>query len=468
VAITRRDFGTVLAAALRPAADPAPNIVFILADDLGCGDLGCYNASSKIDTSNIDRLAREGVRFTDAHSGSAVCSPTRYGLLTGRYAWRTRLKRGVLRPFDPPLIETGRLTLPGMLQCHGYYTACIGKWHLGWDWPRMDDHIDYRFGIAGGPTTCGFDYYFGVDVPNYPPYCFIENQRMLGQPTVRKTTRDLDGPPGPMLPGWKNDEVLASLTAKAVEHIGLRAQSKQPFFLYFPLTTPHEPLRPSARFLGKSGIGVWADLMLETDWAVGEVLAALDRHKLSANTLVIFAGDNGHTAYAGLKELLQSGHRPCGVLRGYKADIYEGGHRVPFLARWPGKIRPGGTSAELICLNDMMRTCASIVGAQLPASSAEDSFDILPQLLGRAAVKRTQRAVVHHSGNGVFAIRRGAWKLIPEQASPDKPGTVRAGELYNLEQDISETRNVIEQHPALVRELTALLEKYRWDGRSAW
>jgi arylsulfatase A len=469
--LTRRDFGTAFGAATlhgapRPARGETPNIVFILADDLGCGDLSCYNVASKINTANVDRLARDGVRFTDAHSASAVCSPTRYGLLTGRYAWRTGLKRGVLRPYDPPLIEAGRLTLPGMLQLHGYYTACIGKWHLGWNWPRMEDRIEFRFAIDGGPTACGFDYYFGVDVPNYPPYCFIENHRMLGQPTARKTTSDLDGAPGAMLPGWKFDEVLGKLTGKAVEHIGLRAQSKQPFFLYFPLTTPHEPIRPSERFRGKSGINAWADLMLETDWAVGEVLSALDRHKLSENTLVIFAGDNGHSAYTGLKELLAAGHAPSGDFRGYKAEIYEGGHRVPFVARWPGKIRPGGTSRELICLNDMMRTCAAIVGAQPPTGAAEDSCDILPDLLGRPSSRRGQRAVVHHSSSGLFAIRRGQWKLIPEQASLETPGLVRPGELYNLAEDVSEKRNVIREHPSVVQELTALLVKYRGEGRS--
>jgi len=330
----------------------------------------------------------------------------------------------------------------------------------------MEDRIEFRSAILGGPTCCGFDSYFGVDVPNYPPYCFIENQRMLGEPTARKTVSDLDGVPGPMVPGWRFEDVLPRLTAKAVEYIGLRGQSSHPFFLYFPLTTPHEPIRPSERFQGKSGINAWADLMLETDWAVGEVLAALDRHKLAGNTLVIFAGDNGHTGYAGLKELLASGHKPCLAFRGYKAAIYEGGHRVPFLARWPGKIRPGSVRCDLICLNDIMRTCASIIGARLPATAAEDSCDILPELLGRASGRNSSRAVVHHSGDGVFAIRRGPWKLIPEQASPDQPGLVRPGELYNFEEDISETRNVIGEHPALVRELSALLEKYRWEGRS--
>jgi arylsulfatase A-like enzyme len=269
-----------------------------------------------------------------------------------------------------------------------------------------------------------------------------------------------------MLPGWKFEEVLGKITGKAVEHIGLRAQSKQPFFLYFPLTTPHEPIRPSQRFQGKSGINAWADLMLETDWAVGEILAALDRHHLSENTLVIFAGDNGHSSYTGLQELLAAGHAPSGVFRGYKVDIYEGGHRVPFLARWPGKIRPGSTNPELICLNDTMRTCASIVGAQLPNDAAEDSVDILSDLLGSSANRRLPRAVIHHSGNGLFAIRRGAWKLIPEQASFDTPGLVRPGELYNLAEDVSEKRNVIREQPAVVRELTALLEKYRREGRS--
>lgn len=469
--MTRRNFSKVFGAAAfngtpRRPQPQTPNIVFILADDLGCGDLGCYNDASKISTANIDRLAREGVRFTDAHSGSAVCSPTRYGFLTGRYAWRTRLKY-VLRPYDPPMIESGRLTLPEMLQRQGYFTACIGKWHLGWDWPRMEDHMDFRLPILGGPTSSGFDYYFGVDVPNYPPYCFIENIRMVGQPTARKTTRDLDGLPGPMLPDWKFEQILPRITGKAVEQIGNRAQSKQPFFLYFALTSPHEPIRPSERFQGRSGINAWADFMLETDWAVGEILAALDRHKLSENTLVIFSSDNGHSTYTGLKELLAAGHKPSGVLRGYKAEIYEGGHRVPFVARWPGKIRPGGTSRELICLNDMMRTCAAITAATVPADAAEDSCDILPDLIGRTATRRAQRAVVHHSAHGLFAIRKGPWKLIPDQSSlVEKPGVTRPGELYNLAEDISEERNVIGEQLALVRELTALLETYRREGRS--
>jgi arylsulfatase A-like enzyme len=270
-----------------------------------------------------------------------------------------------------------------------------------------------------------------------------------------------------MLPDWKFEQILPRITGKAVEQIGNRAQSKQPFFLYFALTSPHEPIRPSERFQGRSGINAWADFMLETDWAVGEILAALDRHKLSENTLVIFSSDNGHSTYTGLKELLAAGHKPSGVLRGYKAEIYEGGHRVPFVARWPGKIRPGGTSRELICLNDMMRTCAAITAATVPADAAEDSCDILPDLIGRTATRRAQRAVVHHSAHGLFAIRKGPWKLIPDQSSlVEKPGVTRPGELYNLAEDISEERNVIGEQLALVRELTALLETYRREGRS--
>ncbi len=257
------------AAALGAAAKPVKhNIVLILADDLGWGDISSYNPESKIQTPAVDRIAREGIRFTDAHSGSAICSPSRYGLLTGRYGWRTRLQRGVLEPFDPPLIDADRLTLPALLGRHGYHSACIGKWHLGWDWPRQGGAIDFTKPIANGPTTRGFDYYFGVDVPNYPPYCFLENDRTVGQPTAQRTEKSLDGGPGPMLPGWKFEDILPTLVSKATGYIRQRAETRQPFFLYLPLTSPHEPIRPSERFLNKSGLTPLADFIMETDWAV--------------------------------------------------------------------------------------------------------------------------------------------------------------------------------------------------------
>ncbi len=457
--------GAVAAEAKTPAVRP-PNLVLILADDMGYGDVSCYNSASKIPTPHIDRLAREGMRFTDAHSASSVCSPTRYGLLTGRYAWRTRLERGVLGPYAPPLIEAGRLTVPSLLEERGYHTACIGKWHLGWHWPRRGAEVVFDQPIAEGPTTRGFDYYFGTDVPNYPPYCFLENDRTVGQPTARKEKGDLDGRVGPMLPGWQFDAILPRLTEKAVDYLGQRAADGRPFFLYFPLTSPHEPIAPSPRFRGKSGISPLADFMLETDAVVGEVLAALDRLDLAANTLVLFMCDNGHSTYTGLSVLEQHGHKPSGPLRGYKADIWEGGHRVPFLARWPGKIAAQSVCHETVCHNHLLATCAAILGASLPRDAGEDSFSILPLLLGQPHAQPTHEAVVHHSAGGAFAIRRGPWKLIAPQPPAKKAKAGQPTQLFNLADDLGEKNNLAAVHPDLVKELSELLDRYRREGRS--
>lgn len=448
-----------------------PNIVLILGDDLGHGHISHLNPRSKIATPHIDGLAKAGMTFTDAHSGSAVCSPTRYGLLTGRYAWRTRLVRGVLGPYDPPLIEKDRLTLPTLLKQHGYHTACVGKWHLGWDWPRSgQDDPDFSKPIASGPTARGFDLYFGTDVPNYPPYCFIENDRTVGQPTARKEERNLDGRPGPMLPGWKFDEILPKLTDRAVSYLAERAKEKKPFFLYFPLTSPHEPIAPSAAFRGKSGLNALGDFLLQTDAVVGQVLDALEKQGLAKNTLVIFTCDNGSSLYTGGNELRQKGHEPSAGYRGFKTSIYEGGHRVPFVARWPGVIPAGSRSDETICLTDVMATCAAIVGAPLPREAAEDSFDITPVLRGEKRNRPAREATVHQSSQGQLAIRQGQWKLIltPDAKQPaDKKGTEPAtAELYDLVADPGETKNVHAANAEVVARLTALLQKYRKEGRS--
>ncbi|MHC4527503.1 MAG: sulfatase family protein, partial [Planctomycetota bacterium] len=385
-----------------------PNIVYILADDLGCGDVRCLDPqNSKIPTPNLDRLASEGTTFTDAHSGSAVCTPTRYGILTGRYAWRTRLQESVLFPGDKPLIAKERLTVPSLLRRHGYTTACIGKWHLGIEWSGEGD---YSQPIIDGPTSHGFDYYFGTDVPNFPPYCFIENDRTVGSPTAKKVKKDLNGLPGPMLPGWRFDEILPGITKKAVEYINQRAADHRPFFFYFALTSPHEPVAPSGRFKGKSGISEIADFIMETDWAVGEVIKALDKKGLKENTVVIFTADNGHSSYTDLQSLLKHGHKPSAQFRGYKSNIWDGGHRVPFFVRWPGKIKAGSHSDQIICLTDLMATCADILGVQLPDDVGEDSVSILPTLLGKAT-EQLREAIVHHSSSGRFSIRQGKWKL---------------------------------------------------------
>jgi arylsulfatase A-like enzyme len=461
--------GLVIASPLCAAESPLPNIVLILADDMGHGHVSCLNPQSKIATPHIDALARQGITCTDAHSGSSVCSPTRYGLLTGRYAWRTRLVSGVLQPYDPPLIEPDRLTLPGLLKQKGYHTACIGKWHLGWDWPggKGAEDPDFSRPIANGPITRGFDEYFGTHVPNHPPYCFIHNDRTVGLPTDRKTMRDLDGRPGPMLPGWKFDQILPLLTERAVEHIAERAQAKQPFFLFFSLTSPHEPIAPSAEFRGKSGLNPLGDFVIQTDAVVGHVVAALDQHKLADNTLLIFTADNGSSLYTGGNELRRMGHEPSGQFRGHKTSIYEGGHRVPFFARWPGKIAAGGRSGATICLTDLLATSAALVDAPLPSNAGEDSYNILPLLLNPTHAS-PREATVHQSASGQIAIRRGPWKLILPATGKgaSRAGEPDAAELYNLNDDIRESRNVHAQQADIVAELSGLLQRYRHTGRS--
>jgi arylsulfatase A len=488
---------TLLHAADTP--QPAkPNIVFILADDLGYGDVYCYNKKSKISTPNLDRLASEGTRFTDAHAPTSVCTPTRYAILTGRYSWRTRLQRGVLGPWGKPLIAPGRLTVASLLKQNGYATACIGKWHLGWDWPAKDgkqpgsgkdglSNVDFEKPVADGPTTRGFDYYFGTDVPNFPPYCFVENDRAVGIPTLHDTGRaDGFNHPGPMAPGWRLVSILPELTRRAVTWVEESAKSGKPFFLYLPLTSPHYPVVPAPEFKGKSKAGEFGDFVFQTDWTVGQVLDALHRSGVADNTLVIFTSDNGPEITGEVNpgaydRAQQFHHYSMGDLRGAKRDTWEGGHRVPFVACWPGKIKPGTVSGETICHVDFMATVAALLGAQLPPSAGEDSFNLLPLLLGEEHARPARPATVHHSGSGKFAIRKGDWVLIDAPTGDDngakgEPQWLKdergyakhnlPGELFNVHDDVSERRNQFTECPEVVRELKALLEKYKRDGRS--
>ena len=467
-----------------------PNIIFILADDMGYGDLNCQNPESKIPTPNLDALAGEGVRFTDAHSPAAVCTPTRYSILTGRYCWRTRLKNWVLWSWGQPIINPDRLTVPEFLKNHGYNTACIGKWHLGMDWPTIDGklpepkgmpkNIDFSKPIKNGPLSHGFDYYFGVDVPNFPPYCYIQNDRTVGIPTVPKP-EDMFGIPGPMLKGWDLIKILPDLTKRAVDYIDQKAKSGNPFFLYFPLTAPHTPIAPAARFRGKSKAGDYGDFVYQVDDIVGRVMKALKRNGIEDKTLIIFTSDNGSPARDGtgmsgeIGSVRRFGHNPSWLLRGMKADTWDGGHRIPFIARWPGRIKPNTTSDETISLVDFMVTVAAILGDKLPENAGEDSYNILPALLGQKLSNPIREATVHHSGDGMFAIRQGKWKLIlgrgsggfskPRRIEPE--GSEPKGQLYNLEEDISETINLYNQRPDIVRHLEKLLDKYKKQGRSA-
>ncbi len=469
-----------------------PNVIFILADDMGYGDLNCQNPSSKIPTPNLDRLAGQGIRFTDAHSTSAVCSPSRYSILTGRYCWRTRLKFHVLRPWDPPLIEQDRLTVPALFKKHGYNTACIGKWHLGMDWPTVDRgrprptfrpiNVDYSQPIKNGPLDRGFDYYFGVDVPNYPPYCYIENDHTLGIPTKIKPL-SMFGDPGPMLPGWDLTKIMPNLVKKAVDYIDQSAQSNNPFFLYLPLTAPHTPIAPADEFKGKTGIGPYGDFVYQVDDAVGRVLKALDRNNLTENTLIIFTSDNGSPGRDGsgnmtgpIGSVEDLGHDPSGELRGRKGDCWDGGHRTPFIARWPGRIQVGSTCDQTVSQADFLATVASILGDILPKSAGEDSYDISSALFHGNDAPTIREATVHHSGFGMFAIRQGSWKLIQGRGSGSYfshpayfkpfPGQAK-GQLYDIEEDFSETRNLYKARPDIVSSLSGLLDKYIGEDRSA-
>ena len=438
-----------------------PNIVYILADDLGYGDVHCLGGErSKIATPNIDRLAATGMTFTEAHSSSAVCTPTRYGILTGRYNWRTRLQKGVLNGYSEPLIAADRLTVPAFLKQHGYTTACIGKWHLGMDISQKDPSAP----VGDGPTTRGFDNYFGISASlDMPPFAFIENNRFTEAPTAEKKW----GRAGAAAPGFEAVDVLPTLTRKAVEHIGAQAKAGQPFFLYLPLNSPHTPIVPTKEWQGKSGLGAYGDFVMETDWAVGEVVAALEKNGIEGNTLVILTSDNGCSPAAGIPALEQQGHFPSELRRGHKADIWDGGHRIPFIARWPDRIKPGTRSDQLICLTDLMATCGEIVGAKLPANAGEDSVSVLPALLGTAD-KPLHEAVVHHSISGGFAIRQGQWKLelCRDSAGWSKGGDSEPTQLYDMTKDAGERDNQYTAHPEIVARLTAMLEKYVADGRS--
>lgn len=477
-------------------ADERPNIVFILADDLGYGDVGCYNEDSKIPTPHLDGLAREGTRFTDAHAPSSVCTPTRYAVLTGRYAWRTRLQRNVLGPWDRPLIAPERLTVGKLLQQHGYSTACIGKWHLGSTYATFDGqppssrdnpmtNVDFAQPIAEGPTTRGFDHYFGTFVPNYPPYCFVENDRCVGLPS-ELATGGLFNIPGPKVRDWKLVNILPEITRHAVQWIDETAKTKRPFFLYFALTSPHYPVVPAPEFIGTSQAGAYGDFVHQTDWSIGQVLDALKRSGVAENTLVIVASDNGPEITGEVNpgvydRVQQFGHRSSGELRGAKRDVWEGGHRVPFIARWPGKIPAGVVSDETMCHVDFMATVASILDAKLPDNAGEDSVNVLPVLLGRPRSAPARQATVHHSARGKFAIRQGDWVLIDAPSGDDngahgEPQWLKdqrgytqhnsPGELFNVREDLTERHNYFAEKSQLVDELKMLLEKYKREGRS--
>ncbi|MCP4166438.1 MAG: arylsulfatase [Chloroflexi bacterium] len=457
-----------------------PNIIYILADDMGYGDVSSLNEDSKIKTTHLDRLAQTGMIFRDAHASSAVCTPSRYSILTGRYNWRSILKEGVIWGYDEPIIERGRMTVPSFLKAHGYSTACVGKWHLGWHWARYsddEDDIDYTRPIRGGPTDVGFDYFFGFSGSlDMAPYVYVENDKVTATPDQFTLGNWGMGfwRPGPIAPDFEHEEVLPKLTDKAVEYIDAKAQEDAPFFLYFPLSAPHTPILPTVEFQGRSGTNAYGDFCLQIDAVVGQIMQALEDNDIVDNTILIFTSDNGCSPTADLVELEAFGHKPCYVFRGYKADIYEGGHRIPLLVRWPQQIKAGGISDEIVCLADLLATCTDILGESLPSDAGEDSVSNLPIWSGQALDSPLREATIHSSYDGSLSIRQGRWKLemCPGSGgwSYPRPGEESEGmpplQLYDLEADIGERVNLSEQHADVVERLKALLTAYVRNGRS--
>ena len=473
-----------------------PNIVLILADDMGSGDVQALNPSSKIPTPNLNALAAAGMTFTDGHSPSAVCTPTRYGLLTGRYCWRTELKRGVLGGYSKPLLKPGRATIASMLKACGYTTGAVGKWHLGMDLPLKSDKadtskwdgdpgIDFSGIISDSPIHHGFDSYFGVTGSlDMAPYVYVRNDRFTLEPTIQQQAVSFPHfvRKGPRAVDFVIADVLDDLATEAAGYIADASKSEAPYFLYLPLTGPHKPAQPHERFRGKTGLKEYGDFVAQVDWTVGEVLKAIDASGEADTTLVFYTSDNGSYMYrydeASQKDHVDDvtvqgfraeNHRANGMLRGTKADIWEAGHRVPFLVRWPGQIKPGTRNDATVCLTDIYATCAAVVGANLTDGEAEDSISLLPMLQGKTANRGAP--VINHSAAGMFAIRDGRWKLVAgngsggRQAPKGKPFQ-KPYQLFDLQTDPGEALNIAGQHPDIVTRLTESLEVIRNGNRT--
>jgi arylsulfatase A len=486
---------TPLAGLQSAPATARPNILILYADDMGYGDLGANNPASKIPTPQIDRLAAEGLRFTDGHSSSGICTPSRYAMLTGRHHWRDF--HGIAGAYDGPVFKPGQLTLPAMLRQQGYATACIGKWHLGMDWDsiRKPDtpkksiqHTDFDWTkrFPGGPVDYGFDYYFGDNVINFPPYAWIENDRLVVPPDTTLTRvpgQPKEGAwecrPGPGRSDWDFDQVLPTLTRKGVEYIKSRKGKDQPFFLYFPLPSPHAPIVPSDAFDGKSKAGAYGDYVTETDDTCGQLLAALRDCGMESNTIVIFSADNGPEFHAYAREE-KFDHWSSAPFRGVKRDIYEGGHHVPFVVKWPGVTKAGAVTDALISQVDFMATFAALLKLDLPRNAAEDSFDFEPWLKGETKTP-PRSTMVHNTAAKYYAIRDGDWLLVDaksgyeshkpspawnkkHQMGPDDNQMVA---LYNLKDDIGQRHNLAAEHPEKVARLQSLLKKIRNQGHSS-
>ncbi|MCY4561017.1 MAG: arylsulfatase [Flavobacteriaceae bacterium] len=463
---------------LTDKSESKPNIIYILADDLGYGDLSSFNPNGKIKTPHLDELASQGMKFTDAHTSSSVCTPTRYGILTGRYNWRTRLKQGVLNGRSTALIPKERSTVASILKSSGYETAFIGKWHLGWDWPKNEDnHIDFSLPVVNSPNDLGFEYAYGHSGSlDMPPYVYVENTIPTSIPTDTTVNKGKYTwwRKGLTAPDFVHEDVTPNFFRRGMDFIEQQASAKNPFFLYLPLPSPHTPILPSKDWYGKSGLNPYADFIMMIDHYVGQLLSVVENSGIEEDTLIIFTSDNGCSPEADFEELALKGHHPSHHFRGHKADIFEGGHRVPFIAKWPAVIDAGTINDQVICTTDFMATCAEIIGYPLEDDQAEDSFSLFP-LFQQKSYNRS--AVVHHSINGSFAIRKGDWKLImcPDSGGWSYPNPRRDKEaidslppiqLYNLKDDVAESENLQAKYPQIVKELQEILTKQILNGRS--
>ncbi|PKQ62513.1 arylsulfatase [Labilibaculum filiforme] len=481
---------------------PKPNIVIIYADDMGYGDLNCQNPDSKIPTPNLDKLASEGMRFTDAHSSSGICSPSRFALLTGQYHWRRT--HNIVESFGPPMFKEQDITLPEILRETGYATACIGKWHLGWNWNFINEEpsgereywgkthkmyelkdLDWSKPLTGGPLDQGFDYYFGDGTINFPPYAFIENDKFVEAPNAifefnqferEVKEADWDSRPGPKVKNWDPYKVLPTLTQKTKEWIG-KQKGDRPFFLYLALPAPHAPIIPNDEFDGKSKAGAYGDFMVQTDWVAGEILKALKENGFEENTLVIFSSDNGPERFA-FERAEKYGHFSMGEFRGLKRDVWEGGHHIPFVVKWPGNIQAGSISKEVISQVDIMATIAAITKIKIPKNAAPDSYDLSAVLKGKTYSSPIREATVQNTYKGMYGLRQGKWLYInkPTGEISKMPASFKKlrnysdfktkGLLFDLENDAEQRVNLYTENQGKVMVLDSLLQKYRQQGYS--
>ncbi|MEQ9289622.1 MAG: arylsulfatase [Cyclobacteriaceae bacterium] len=464
-------------------AQDKPNIVIILADDLGYGEISCQNEKALVATPQIDKLAQNGIRFRDGHAAASVCTPARYALLAGQYCWRTQLQADVLKPYEEALISEETLTLPEMLKQNGYKTAMIGKWHLGLNYhlkkPGLNQHgstknkfakamsIDWTKPIGGGPVDHGFDWYWGENVINYGPFTFIENRHVVTPPTVvqdgKLTASD-----------WDETMVLPTNTKKAVEYIHKNSKLDKPFFLYFSMCSPHTPHVPTDMFKGESGIGNYGDYIMETDWSIGQVVQAISDAGIANNTMIILTSDNGPEKHVYNLAVKHPGYHSAGPLRGVKRDLWEGGHRVPFIVSWPDRIQGPKISDQTITQVDVMASLADLIGAKLNSGNSVDSYSVLPALLGGKTDRSLKFPILHHRRDK-FAIRQGDWLFIDYRTGnmnkPNDPMEFESlrkyeksdylGGLYNLKEDIDERFNLYNNYPEKVEELRELLLKLK-------